>query len=233
VEWEWRVEPFDWTCPHCDRAVTLTKERFSSSTHTLLIENANGRRITETRYMVCPNQACRKFTLEAHLWESQGTQPGLKERRIKMLGRWVLFPVSAGTKFPDYIPYSIRADYLEAFAIKTLSPKASATLARRCLQGMLRDYWSVTPGRLFDEINEVKDKVDPLTWAAIEAVRKLGNIGAHMEKDINVIVDVDANEAELLIGLIERLLEDWYIARKRRETDMTSLINAAAAKTGQ
>jgi hypothetical protein len=183
--------------------------------------------------MVCPNQACRKFTLEAHLWESQGTQPGLKERRIKMLGRWVLFPVSAGTKFPDYIPYSIRADYLEAFAIKTLSPKASATLARRCLQGMLRDYWSVTPGRLFDEINEVKDKVDPLTWAAIEAVRKLGNIGAHMEKDINVIVDVDANEAELLIGLIERLLEDWYIARKRRETDMTSLINAAAAKTGQ
>jgi len=39
--------------------------------------------------------------------------------------------------------------------------------------------------------------VDPLTWEAIDAVRKLGNIGAHMEKDINVIVDVDPEEAEL------------------------------------
>jgi hypothetical protein len=98
---------------------------------------------------------------------------------------------------------------------------------------MLRDYWKVKPGRLVDEINQVQEKVDPLAWAAIEAVRKIGNIGAHMEKDINVIVDVDPNEAELLIGLIERLLEDWYIARERRKTSMTALIDAAAAKTGQ
>ena len=34
------------------------------------------------------------------------------------------------------------------------------------------------------------------------AVRKVGNIGAHMEKDINVIVDVDPDEAQHLIGLI-------------------------------
>ena len=31
-------------------------------------------------------------------------------------------------------------------------------------------------------------------WQAIDAVRSIGNIGAHMEKDINLIVDVDPEE---------------------------------------
>ncbi|WP_372445280.1 hypothetical protein [Clostridium estertheticum] len=41
--------------------------------------------------------------------------------------------------------------------------------------------------------------MDPLTWEAIDAVRTIGNIGAHMEKDINQIVDVESSEAALLI----------------------------------
>jgi hypothetical protein len=38
-----------------------------------------------------------------------------------------------------------------------------------------------------------------------------------MEADINIIVDVDPDEAELLIGLIETLLADWYIARYNKQ----------------
>ncbi len=184
----------------------------------------------DSTFIVCPNPDCQKFTLTVELFASKETN--YHEQRTKHIARWHLIPSAFGKNFPEYIPEAIRADYREACAIKALSPKASATLARRCLQGMLRDYWDVKPGRLVDEINQIQEKVDPLAWAAIEAVRKLGNIGAHMEEDISMIVDVDPNEAELLIGLIERLFEDWYIARKRRETDMTSLINAAAAKTG-
>jgi hypothetical protein len=101
--------------------------------------------------------------------------------------------------------------------IAGLSPKASATLSRRCLQGIIRDYWRVKPGNLANEIEQIKDRVDPLTWDAIEAVRKVGNIGAHMEKDINLIVEVEPQEAELLIGLIETLLKDWYITREERK----------------
>jgi hypothetical protein len=112
-----------------------------------------------------------------------------------------------------------------------LSPKASATLSRRCLQGILRDFWGVKPGRLVDEINEIRPKVDPLTWDAIEAVRQLGNIGAHMEKDINIIVDVDPDEAKLLIELIETLLREWYIAREERKTRMGALVTAASKKS--
>ncbi|MGT2429378.1 hypothetical protein ACU4HD_12705 [Cupriavidus basilensis] len=47
-----------------------------------------------------------------------------------------------------------------------------------------------------------------MTWDSIEAVRKIGNIGARMEKDIDVIVDVEPEEAGLLIGLIESLIDD-------------------------
>jgi hypothetical protein len=85
---------------------------------------------------------------------------------------------------------------------------------------------------LVDEIEQVKDKIDPLTWDAIEAVRKVGNIGAHMEKDINVIVDVEPHEAQLLIGLIETLIKDWYIAREERKMRLSQISELAKEKGG-
>lgn len=65
-------------------------------------------------------------------------------------------------------------------------------------------------------MNFVKDKVDPSTWEVIQTIRKVGDIGAHMEKDVNYVVDVEPDEASLLIELIETLFEDWYIARQKR-----------------
>ncbi len=224
------MSDFNWTCPHCERAVTISDERLSSETHTLYIENAIGRRTLHTLYIVCPNPQCKKFTLTVALHESQSTPHGM-ERLVKKLQEWSLIPPSASKHFPDYVPQAIREDYGEACLIRDLSPKASATLSRRCLQGILRDFWKVKPGRLVDEIEQVKDKIDPITWDAIEAVRKLGNIGAHMEKDINVIVDVDPEEATLLIGLVETLLKEWYVAREERKARMTAVIAAAAKKT--
>ncbi len=88
----------------------------------------------------------------------------------------------------------------------------------------------MTKNRLIDEINELKGKVDQPTWEAIDAVRSIGNIGAHMEKDINLIVDVEPEEAELLIGLIEILLKDWYMARHERQQHLQSIVAVAQAK---
>lgn len=143
---------------------------------------------------------------------------------------WTLIPASDAKVFPDYVPGGIRLDYAEACAIKKLSPKASATLARRCLQGMIRDFWKVSKPRLIDEIEAIKDKLDPLTWQAIDAVRSVGNIGAHMEKDINVIIDVDPDEAAQLIGLIELLIKDWYITRYERQERLKGIAGLASAK---
>lgn len=183
-----------------------------------------------TEFVVCPNPKCKKFTLTVSLYEADAPAPTYNWRLTKHIRTWTLIPGSRAQSFPNYIPKAILDDYNEACLIRDLSPKASATLSRRCLQGVIRDFWKVKPGRLVDEIAAIKDRVDPLTWQAIEAVRKVGNIGAHMESDINVIVDVDPQEADLLIGLIEVLLKDWYITTETRKAHLSSLVQLAAEK---
>jgi hypothetical protein len=220
---------FNWVCPHCERAVTISSSRYSTDRHTLSIPNSIGRRALFSRFIVCPNPDCERFTLTASLHESTHV-PSSGEKLIKTLESWDLVPSSSAKTFPSYIPQVILDDYKESCLIRQLSPKASATLSRRCLQGIIRDFWQVKPGRLVDEIDAIKDKVESMTWGAITAVRQLGNIGAHMEKDINVIVDVDPDEAEHLIGLVETLLREWYVAREERRVRMEALMAAAAAK---
>lgn len=78
---------------------------------------------------------------------------------------------------------------------------------------------------MIDEIKELKRLVEGgngpkgvelETIEAIDAVRDIGNIGAHMERDIDVIVEVDAGEVQALIELLEMLFQDWYVARNKR-----------------
>lgn len=226
------MSDFNWTCPHCDRDVTISQGRITGRDHLLYLDNADGRRTLQTEFIVCPNPECRHFTLTASLYESKELNYNA-EVKISHLQTWSLVPPSKAKTFPTYVPQAVLDDYREACLIQDLSPKASATLSRRCLQGILRDFWKVKPGRLVDEIDQIKDKVDPETWAAIDAVRKIGNIGAHMGNDINVIVDVEPNEAELLVGLVETLIREWYIAREERQKRMRAIVIAAAAKKPQ
>ncbi len=232
------AEVFHWTCPFCDRDTTVTESDFERAAFRLTHKSSDGYRHFKTLLIVCPNPQCRKFTLSLEMREqtysSSPTSPGWKIGEL--LQAWNLIPPSTAKVFPEYVPEPIRDDYVEACLIRDLSPKASATLSRRCLQGMIRNRWGVSENKLVDEIDAIKDKTDTLTWDAIDAVRKIGNIGAHMEKDINIIVDVDPNEAQLLIELIELLVKDWYIAKHEREKRLKNIVAVsqakAAAKTG-
>lgn len=145
----------------------------------------------------------------------------------------ILLPNSLAKQFPDYIPAPIRQDYEEAYKILNLSPKASATLSRRCLQGMIHDFWGIKDKNLNREISSLKDKVNPTEWKVMDALRQLGNIGAHMEKDINTIVDIDENEAEKLLKLIELLIEKWYINRHETEELYSDIIGISEEKEDQ
>ena len=62
-----------------------------------------------------------------------------------------------------------------------------------------------------------------IVWESLNAVREIGNIGAHMEKDINVIVDVESDEAKILIEMLEILFEEWYIARHERDSKLSRI----------
>ena len=217
----------DWTCPYCNRAATITNQSFSSSIFRFNDNNKeNCSLAVATMAITCPRKDCREYEISArlHKWDSQLDRLGAK------LLEWQLRPQSNAKPFPDYIPEPVREDYLEACLIRDLSPKASATLSRRCLQGIIRDYWGISKSRLIDEINDLKGKIDQPTWDAIDAVRSIGNIGAHMERDINVIIDVEPEEAQLLIGLIEILLKDWYVARHERNQHLQGIVALAQAK---
>jgi len=64
-------------------------------------------------------------------------------------------------------------------------------------------------------------------------VRQIGNTGAHMEADINVIVDVEPDEAQLLIELVELLFVEWYVARESGGDRLAKLKAIVAAKKRQ
>lgn len=219
---------FSWQCPYCNHNATINDEQHSVGRHDFFLNNKHDVKLRLiSNAIVCPNPDCREYTITADL--GTAVQGGLYD-----IGRshqsWTLRPQSKAKPLPDYIPKAVVADYEEACLIKDLSPKSSATLARRCLQGILRDFWNVKPARLIDEIKSIQDEVDPITWQAIDVIRNVGNIGAHMEKDINVIVEVDPDEAQLLIGLLERLIKEWYINRHERQKQMEALIEVAKQK---
>ncbi|MEO5348437.1 MAG: DUF4145 domain-containing protein [Magnetococcus sp. YQC-3] len=226
------MENYSWQCPYCNQHATMTDQNISIGQHRFNHGNKDGNLILQTEIHVCPNPDCRQYTIFGALYGAchDRLYNIWKINSDSKLSTWNLRQNSLAKQFPDYVPETIIADYNEACLIKDLSPKASATLSRRCLQGMIRDYWNIKKKSLYEEIQAIKDKTDPDTWGAIDAVRTIGNIGAHMEKDINVIIDVDSNEAQLLINLIETLVQDWYIARHERKKRLQNIVDIAAQK---
>lgn len=220
---------FNWTCPYCEHDTTITDNTQIGFTKQSCLKSSDGYLVFVGQFIACPNPSCTRITILANLYKAESV--GTEIKPTKMIERWQLVPPSSGRRFPDYVPAPLLADYHEACSIRDLSPKASATLSRRVLQGMIRDFFGISRARLIDEIEAIEEKVDPLTWQAIDAVRKIGNIGAHREKDINVIVDVDPGEAGKMIWLIELLIKDWYVARHERENNLREIVAIADSKT--
>lgn len=217
----------EWTCSFCNR--TQLRQRNSQFK---LYELEVGRTVhghlgLYVRALRCLNPKCNELTLSASLLPAEHTSSGfLQANSANSVSHWTLRPESISKPQPDCIPAPIREDYFEACLIRDKSPKASATLARRCLQGMIRDFCGISKRRLLDEISELRKRVEggtapkgveAETVEAIDHVRGIGNIGAHMESDISLIVEVDPGEAQALIELIEMLFEEWYVARQARQ----------------
>ena len=221
------INSFQWTCRFCGHDVTIGREDHSYSQHEFNHGNKHKFQLLATTATVCPNPACREYALTATLYMRRGPSGNWGGARHS----WDLIPAAHMKMFPDYIPPAVVVDYQEACLIRKHSPRASATLSRRCLQGMIRDFWGIKKRRLVDEVNAIEDNVDPLTWKAIDAVRNIGNVGAHMEADINVIIEVDPDEASLLINLIETLVHDWYVTRHERQARLEKIVAASAKKS--
>lgn len=210
------------TCPFCNHTIPVVDSTFTQTLVGFPVLTALGYR-TENDYSIeirmykCPN--CKKTASFADYVGSE-----LPEKTIP------IFPISNAKQFPEYIPTSIRNDYEEACAIVNLSPKASATLSRRCLQGMIRDFFQIAKNNLYEEIDAIKPKIPTEQWAVLDGLRRIGNIGAHMEKDINLIIDIEPDEAQKLIKLIELLIQQWYIERHNQQQLYADIIGIDDSK---
>jgi len=229
------VNAFSWVCPYCNSVATITDSNISRDRHKFEKNNRENCQLwLDTQVTVCPNPKCREYVLTAALFKTEFSKAYQEwEALTTPIIQWHLRPKSKAKPLPGYIPRPIVEDYEEACLVLNDSPKASATLSRRCLQGIIRDFWSISKPRLVDEINALKGKIDPSTWSAIDAVRSIGNIGAHMEKDINQIIEVDPGEAEVLIQLLETLFKEWYVNRHDRDEQMKQIVAIAQAKSAQ
>ncbi len=197
-------------CPFCGEIMSLTPETKTGYVLNFgCVFHLNAKLMVphlELQIYRCPNDHCQKETIIAT--GKNGYIDG---------GVVNIYPEAIFQNFPDYVPEAIRADYEEACIICKKSPKAAATLARRCLQGIIHDFWDIHEKNLNAEVTELKKHVPAAQWKAIDAVRSIGNIGAHMEHDVNMIVDVTPDEASALLKLIEHLIAKWYIDRHESE----------------
>ena len=205
-----KVNPFPWKCPHCSNFVTITSENCRRQVNEGFPRSKDEKHYFISTFILCPNPSCGQISLLASLnfWKNNGyDEPPLGKAHKE----WQLIPEPRPRTWPDNVPVAVRQDYSQAVLICELSPKASATLSRRCLQGIIRDVYKVNENSLYKEIVKIKDKIDKDTYEIIEMIRKAGNIGTHTEKDISIIIDIDPGDARILIQLIETLIQKLYI----------------------
>lgn len=210
-------------CPFCKIGFALTEDTYVcyspcfETSDALSSATKYHPEMIDVHFFRCPS--CKKHSITV-----EGIGRDVPKGVIPIL------PRSLAQQFPDYIPEQIRNDYEEAYAIVNLSPKASATLSRRCLQSMIRDYWVMGKGDLNKHIELLEEKVSPEILGALNALRIIGNVGAHMTVIANKIVDIEPGEAEKLLKLIEHLFRDWYIAREEKRALYEDIVGIAAEK---
>ncbi len=208
------------TCPYCGKEQTYSDNNMHASYCDYGRMYPNRSHIDaydiKVYHILCTNQSCKKISVVA--------------RGVNVKKQWDIIPENVCKHYPDYIPLQIRNDYEEACGIIDKSPKAAATLLRRCLQGMIHDFWDIHEKNLNAEITQLKSRISATQWKAIDGLRSIGNIGAHMEKDVDLIIDIEPQEAIKLQKLIELLIEKWYIARHDEEALFADIAQTAEEK---
>lgn len=204
----------EYQCPFCGTIIALDKSTVSRyiadfvfSDVSLLARASKSPYSKESiriSFYKCPH--CEKISITL-----QGIGDSVKDVFIHV------HPQSSAKQFPDYVPIQIRKDYEEACAIVALSPKSSATLSRRCLQSMIRDFWGISKKTLYAEIEALEAVIPPTQKKVLHSLRGIGNIGAHPEADINTIIDIEPDDASKLIKVIEFFMNKWYVERHEQE----------------
>ncbi len=179
-------------CPSCDRLIA---------------------RINEVRYA----EASIHETPDAYeARKTAGPKEMLEDRLVQPPRR------SRSAVDSESIPQTLKEDYLEACEVLEISPKASAVLSRRVLQGILEEQ-GYDSDNLYQQINAVLAEDTPAALPSdlrdtIDVIRHFGNFSAHpiTHETTLQLVDVEPDEAEWCLQIVEELFRHYYVEPDRR-----------------
>ena len=140
---------------------------------------------------------------------------------------------------PQQVPPEIKEDYEEACAALPISAKASAALARRCVQAILNAQ-GYTQHNLVDQITAVLNETDASKslpshlYDQIDAVRNFGNFGAHPITDLTTlqVIPVEVGEAEWCLEVVEAMFDHFYV-KPAQVAAKKAALNAKLASAGK
>lgn len=210
-------------CPHCRVEI---HEGFDT---TFLPKNTVGQALGKVdgadahwavTYMVCP--ACEGFVLRLHRVTLLANRmpAGLRDGALLYPRRPSRLPA------PAEVPPELAEDFNEACLVLSDSPKASAALSRRCLQGVLR-------GQGFNQ-KDLAPAIDaalaskqlPSSLAtSLDAIRNIGNFAAHPMKDQSSgsILPVEPAEAEWNLDVLEGLFDFYFVQPAKAQAKIVAL----------
>lgn len=207
-------------CPHCQ--VEIHESFFNGAilqghnTAGPIGKHAGDLAYWATSNMVCP--ACYEaiIKLKRKLGSGQG-----KESEYLVYPRKVIRPNA-----PKEVPQLIADDFNESCLVFSDSPKASAALSRRCLQGVLRDKGF----KHHDLVKAIQAAIDskqlPTSVSEnLDAVRNIGNFAAHPLKDTvaGSLEAVEPHEAEWNLDVLEELFDFFYVQPERSKQKRAAL----------
>jgi hypothetical protein len=148
----------------------------------------------------------------------------------------MILPIDRGRRaLPQDIPEHIVDEYRQACAVLEISPPASAAMSRRCLQSLLvavgaKERWL---DKAIDEIIG-GGELTKILAEELDAVREIGNFGAHPMKSeaTGLILDVDPGEAEWNLEVLEHLFDFYYVDRPA-QTGRRAALNAKLREAGR
>jgi hypothetical protein len=187
-------------CPHCDVGI---HEDFEVRTAFIMVGGLNWR----AKYQFCPE--CENPIVRLLAFDQAGGEYG------RQIPEFLAYPQNVYTRpAPAEVPDPYRQDFVEAVAVLSISPKASAALSRRNLQAIIHDKAGIKGKDLNDEIEKlIATGIPSFVEEGLHAVRHIGNFAAHpiKSKSTGEIVDVEEGEAEWNLDALESLFDFYFV----------------------